>query len=202
MHLPGRLSSSTLGDLLGSLHRARITGTVELAEVATVGSGGVPGRIHRLHLRGGLVIGVETSLPVARVGDVRAGLDALFSLADARVAFRTARPLSSLATVSPLGPAEFLHGRPRSRDRGAPDSARGEQPPRSQPRPVADDPADRARALLGVPKGAAAGDVRRAFRRMAGALHPDRLAALGADERARMTARFAELSAAYHLLVA
>jgi hypothetical protein len=34
MHLPGRLSSSTLGDLLGSLHRERISGVVELRELA------------------------------------------------------------------------------------------------------------------------------------------------------------------------
>jgi hypothetical protein len=67
MHLPGRLSSSTLGDLLGSLHRAKVTGTVELAEIATFG--GVTGRTHRLHLRAGLVVGVDTPL----AGDLHDG---------------------------------------------------------------------------------------------------------------------------------
>jgi hypothetical protein len=189
MHLPGRLSSSTLGDLLGSLHRAKVTGTVELAEIATFG-GAVPGRIHRLHLRAGLVVGVDTPLALLSLRD---RLEALFELGDARLAFRTARTLASLAT--PLGPEAFLHGRPRLRDRGA-------SPPQSQPRPMTDDPAARARRLLGLPKDAAVGDVRRAFRRMASVLHPDRLTALGAEERAQGTARFAELSAAYHLLVA
>jgi hypothetical protein len=189
MHLPGRLSSSTLGDLLGSLHRAKITGTVELAEIATFG-GIVPGRIHRVHLRAGLVVGVDTPLALSSLRD---RLEALFELGDARVGFRTARPLASLA--APLGPAEFLHGRPRLRDRGF-------DPPQSRPRPITDDPTTRARRLLGLPKDAAVGEVRRAFRRMASALHPDRLTALGAEERAQKTARFAELSAAYHLLVA
>jgi hypothetical protein len=190
MQLPGRLSSSTLGDLLGSLHRAKVTGTVELAEIATFGRAGVPGRLHRVHLRAGLVVGVDTPLTLSSLRD---RLEALFALDDARVGFRTARPLASLA--APLGPAEFLHGRPRLRDRGA-------EPPQSQPRPTTDDPTVRARRLLGLPKDAALGDVRRAFRRMASALHPDRLVALGAEERAQGTARFAELSAAYHLLVA
>src|SRR5260221_423910 len=33
MHLPGRLRTTTLGDLLGALHRAGATGTLELAEL-------------------------------------------------------------------------------------------------------------------------------------------------------------------------
>jgi curved DNA-binding protein CbpA len=53
--------------------------------------------------------------------------------------------------------------------------------------------------LLGVSRGAGLADVRRAFRRLASALHPDR-APPGDEER--LAARFAELSAAYHLLVA
>jgi hypothetical protein len=51
MDLPGRLRSTTLGDLLGSLHRARVNGTLELAEDR--------GRIHRVHLAQGLVAAVE-----------------------------------------------------------------------------------------------------------------------------------------------
>jgi hypothetical protein len=51
MDLPGRLRSTTLGDLLGSLHRARVTGTLELAEDQ--------GRLHRVYLSEGLVAAVE-----------------------------------------------------------------------------------------------------------------------------------------------
>jgi hypothetical protein len=51
MHLPSRLRSTTLGDLLGALHRARASGTLELAEDR--------GRVHRVHLTQGLVTAVE-----------------------------------------------------------------------------------------------------------------------------------------------
>ncbi len=51
MELPGRLRSTTLGDLLGALHRARVSGTLELAEDR--------GRLHRVHLAQGLVAAVE-----------------------------------------------------------------------------------------------------------------------------------------------
>jgi len=205
MHLPGRLSSSTLGDLLGSLHRERISGTIELCEIAGPFQRGVSGRIHRVHLRAGLVVAVDSALAAASAA-LRDRLEALFSLSDATIAFRTARPLPSTALAAPLGPAEFLHGRPRARDRrgrGAPGPRHGrggpEDPPPSAP---ADDPAEHARRLLGIPRGAALAEVRRAFRRMASVLHPDRLASAASEERQRQAARFAELSAAYHLLVA
>ncbi|MGD0677646.1 MAG: J domain-containing protein [Polyangiaceae bacterium] len=51
MQLPGRLRSTSLGDLLGALHRAAATGTLELTEDR--------GRTHRVHLAGGLVSAVE-----------------------------------------------------------------------------------------------------------------------------------------------
>jgi curved DNA-binding protein CbpA len=56
--------------------------------------------------------------------------------------------------------------------------------------------------LLGISGEASLGDVRRAFRRLAGQLHPDRIVAASPEEQRRTAARFAELSAAYHLLVA
>ena len=52
MDLPGRLRATTLGDLLGALHRARVNGTLELAE-------GLEVRLHRVHLAQGLVAAVE-----------------------------------------------------------------------------------------------------------------------------------------------
>lgn len=51
MQLPGRLRSTTVGDVLGVLHRGGATGTLELAEDQ--------GRTHRVHLTGGLVVAVE-----------------------------------------------------------------------------------------------------------------------------------------------
>ncbi len=200
MHLPGRLSTSTLGDLLGSLHRESITGVIELREIRSAFGRGVPGRLHRVHLRAGLVVAVETPLPVPPRAELRARVDALFTLEDASVAFRTARPLPQALLAAPLGPGEFLHGRPRARDRVR---APRDEAPRSSARPTAtDDPCERARRLLGIPPGAALGEVRRAFRKIAGSLHPDRLASAAAEEQRRQAARFAELSAAYHLLVA
>src|SRR5580704_1298525 len=61
MQLPGRLRSTTLGDLLGALHRARATGTLELAEYH--------GRTHRVHLLRGLVVAVELDGPVPSLAE-------------------------------------------------------------------------------------------------------------------------------------
>ena len=250
MHLPGRLSTSTLGDLLGSLHRESITGVIELREIVGRGGRGVPGRLHRVHLRGGLVVAVDTAFRVPPLGEilcreglapgeavrllmtrieagdrraageilqssglasaaaVRAGLrtqlcervEALFGLEDATIGFRTARPLPHALQVTPLGPRDFLHGRPRVRTQSRPER---DEPPPSRVRPVVvEDPCERARRLLGIPRGAGLGEVRRAFRKIAGSVHPDRLASAALEEQRRQAARFAELSAAYHLLVA
>jgi DnaJ-domain-containing protein 1 len=61
MQLPGRLRSTTLGDLLGTLHRSRATGTLELAEFH--------GRMHRVHLSRGLVVAVELDGPVPSLAE-------------------------------------------------------------------------------------------------------------------------------------
>jgi len=66
MQLPGNLRSTTLGDLLGALHRSGLSGTLELVEDRGVQAG----RRHRVHLAQGLVERVETDLPVARLGEI------------------------------------------------------------------------------------------------------------------------------------
>ena len=66
MQLPGRLSATTLGDVLGTLYRGRATGVLELVECAP----SAVGRRHRLHLRAGLVGQVETPLRVPRIGEI------------------------------------------------------------------------------------------------------------------------------------
>ena len=266
MQLPGRLSASSLGDLLGALHRERTSGRLELAEIRGPFGHRVPERIHRIHLVSGLVTTVETELPVpplgeimkrrgafdaaalswllrridagdprstgeilvterlARVDAVRAGLeqqlrqrlDALFEIEDARVAFRTARPTGrEIWSARPLAPGDFLHGRPRRRDtssnaatgvprgRSAPANDDEREPPRSGTRvTLPATPRDHALALLGLGSRAETADVRKAFRRLAGRLHPDRFESASLEERKRQAAQFARISAAYHLLVA
>jgi hypothetical protein len=65
MILPGRLRATTLGDVLGALHRAGVTGTLELVEV------GAPAR-HFVHFERGLVNGVQTSRGRVPLGELLA----------------------------------------------------------------------------------------------------------------------------------
>jgi len=51
MQLPGRLRSTTLGDVLGTLHRANVSGTLELLEDR--------GRHHCVHMTDGCVVAVD-----------------------------------------------------------------------------------------------------------------------------------------------
>jgi hypothetical protein len=62
MQLPGRLKVTTLGDVLGSLHREEANGTLELVEAN--------GRTHRIHLSGGLVTAVEVDRAAASLGEI------------------------------------------------------------------------------------------------------------------------------------
>jgi DnaJ-domain-containing protein 1 len=265
MNLPGRLDGTTLGDLLGTLHRDRATGILELVEW----SGATAGRVHRVHLSGGLVARVETALRAPRLGEVlhregflsdadrrvlawrlasspgsrcgevlvreglatpdvvsaalrwqqRTRLDALEELRTARVRFRVARPESREERSVPLSPREFLYGRSRARDRAranaqghagyasrgaphgrTPNGARAE--PAEAARPAEDPRRVRALALLGLAATADGAAVKSAFRRLASQTHPDRFPSATPAERARLIRRFAELSAAYHELVA
>jgi hypothetical protein len=62
MHLPGRLRSTTLGDLLGALHRARANGTLELVEER--------GRAHRVYFARGLLVAVELDGASPSLGEI------------------------------------------------------------------------------------------------------------------------------------
>lgn len=62
MLFPGRLKATTLGDLLGTLHRSGACGTLELAESN--------GRTHRVHLTKGLVTAVELDRASASLAEV------------------------------------------------------------------------------------------------------------------------------------
>jgi hypothetical protein len=255
MNLPGRLRSTTLGDLLGALYRDRASGVLELLEDRGVGAG----RSHRLYVHGGLVEEVDTPIRAEKLGEllkhqgflgddgyrwlrrrltevpseragallVRAGivsreaigavlrhqlrtrLEALFGVADAIVRFHVPRPrLVEPDRPLPLSPREFLHGRPRYRDRGCPrpesrppSAATGHSAPRN-PGGRNDPLRTRALVVLGLGPEADRGAVQQAFRRLAANVHPDRHPRATPREKAELIRRFAELSAAYHSLVA
>lgn len=234
MMLPGRLRRTTLGDLLGTVYRAGVSGVLELVEA----QGERAGRAHRIYFDRGLVDDVETSFPAPRLGEVlskegllsrdslveltrrllsapgeRAGqvlvnaelaseaavvrglrrqlrlrLDALFRLGEADIRFHVRRPARAARFASPLTPPEFLHGRPRARARGA--------GPRAESAVLA----LAASRALGVEPWASRDEVRRAFRKLAAQVHPDRHYQATPAERAELLRRFAELSSAYHLL--
>ena len=62
MQLPGRLKATTLGDMLGGLHRSGASGTLELTEPS--------GRVHRIHLSSGLVTAVELDRATASLAEI------------------------------------------------------------------------------------------------------------------------------------
>jgi hypothetical protein len=243
MMLPGRLGATTLGDVLGALHRERASGTVELVE----DRGTTAGRVHRLFVAQGLIEAVETPLRAVRLGELlgqhgwlnadaarwlyrrliespgrrtgelllerglvtpdvlaaalrrqlRARLEALFTLGDACVRFHVPRPSARRGEATPLSPREFLYGRPRARDR----SRRASAPPNRQHVPPG---TDRQRALrtLGLEREVDRPTMMRVFRGLAVRFHPDRHPEATPDERDALIRRFAEISAAYHLLLA
>jgi hypothetical protein len=252
MQLPGRLSASTLGDVLGTLHRGRTTGTLELIELS-----GSNGR-HKIHLRDGLVVGLDTTHAVPRLGELLrqrelvgaralarlvlridagdrrpagtiliedaavppelveqglraqlvAKLEPLYRMSDAALRFY---PLRATDKSTPLAPSAFLRDRPRARDRqraqtshAAPSHRVGDAPPARPPlhpsRPL--DPAKQAALReLGLSSADDRVAIRRAFRRLALSIHPDRLMHATADVRADSARTLARLTAAYHLLV-
>jgi len=69
MQLPGRLKSTTLGDLLGALHRGLVTGTLELVESC--------GRTHRVFLAAGRVTAVEVDRASPSLGEILRAEDAV-----------------------------------------------------------------------------------------------------------------------------
>lgn len=196
--LPGSLQRSTLGDLLGALHRDRVTGTLCLEGEAP----GAPDR-YVIHWRDGLIHEVEA--PPRSPRDTRGGprvsaesegqrrerlerLEALFDLRRARVSFRV-MGARAIRAQAPLGPGEFLHGRKRLRDAG------------HEPRP-AQAPSARSLALstLGLSGEPSRAAISAAFRQLARRWHPDRYPNAGEQTRAALCRRFAQIAAAYATL--
>ncbi len=246
MQLPGRLRLTTLGDVLGELHRACASGILELVEVEGVRAG----KSHRVYFDSGLVEDVDTSLNHPRLGEIlardgvlsmsglarvarrlgeqpgkRVGeilveeglgnadlvasalrrqrtcrLEALYGLSEALIRFHVPRPRAGYRPL-PLSPREFLHGRPRAR--GQTRARTGERFTfRSSPQSASpfSEPQRAAYRALGLPVGASAREVQRAFRKLAAEQHPDRFPLASPAEKTQHLTRFARLSAAYHAL--
>jgi len=66
VRISGRLSETTLGDVLGTLFRARVTGLVRLTETLGVAAG----RTHAIYLSRGEVIAVDTQAKVPPLGEI------------------------------------------------------------------------------------------------------------------------------------
>jgi len=224
VELPGSLERSTLGDVLGALHRDRVTGTLTLQEAGS-------GRVHQ-HVvvwRDGLIHHVETSRRLgpapshgpraaaqwtqegAERAELLARLEALFQLTRARLSFRVMGPRPPRATA-PLGPSEFLHGRRRTRDAGdaapqtpLPPPPRTPLPPRTPPPRTPplppDTPRSRALRTLGLQGEPGVDAVRAAFRQLARRWHPDRHPGASEQTRAVLCQRFAQISGAYQQLI-
>jgi len=80
MRLPGRLRLTTLGDVLGAIHRAGASGVLELTDDR--------GATHRVFWADGMITQVDTELFRQRLGDLLAGQGFLGARALARLARR------------------------------------------------------------------------------------------------------------------
>lgn len=247
MQLAGRLRRTTLGDLLGTLHRARADGVLELTEDL--------GPTHRIHLSEGRVLALDSPSRWPPLGALlrRAGLldaqgqrrlmqriakspgklageivleerlvsrqalhavlreqllgklEPLFQLADARIGFHVACHRHRTG-IAPLSVADYLHGRPRARDRrvtrpAPPSTSRAERFRASPPTREPDSPRARALRSLGLPLEATGEQIKRAFRKLAREVHPDRFPTASPAQQKELARRFAALTKAYHLLL-
>ncbi|WP_394851236.1 DnaJ domain-containing protein [Pendulispora rubella] len=193
MLLPGRLRTTTLGDLLGTIYRAQASGTLELTEDR--------GRSHRIHFTEGRVIAVEIDgAAVPGIGlrqKLVQRLNMLEAIADAQVRFRVALRAPATKLNDPLDPADFLRGRRRARDGSK------TPPPAStkQVRPVSTE-RQSALHLLGLSQYADALSIKQAYRRLVRTYHPDLHPQASDSERRSLAQRFAAITQAYQRLVA
>jgi hypothetical protein len=231
MKLPGRLRSTTFGDLLGTIHRAGATGTLELAEDR--------GRTHRVHVGRGLVVAVEIdgaspSLAEILRADRAVGEDVLrrsllravssrrlhgqvlvdeFCLSPEVIGGALRRQtLGRLALLEQLADARVAFRvavrAPPSALHDAPLGPReflhGRRRSRERSSPLPPQVSGRLGAwrLLGLAPGARVDDIKRAYRQLARTLHPDTHPTATDDERRLLQARFVEVTEAYRSLVA
>ncbi|MDP9036410.1 MAG: DnaJ domain-containing protein [Myxococcota bacterium] len=229
MHLPGRLRGTTLGDLLGVLHRAACSGTLEVVEDR--------GRTHRVHLARGLVVAVEIDGASPSLAEIlrrdrladddvlrRSLLRAIasrrlhgqvliddFCLSPALVGTALRRQVvARLAVIEQLADARLAFRVALRPPRGAL-HAEPLQPReflhgrrRARERGGVPWPSTGADAwrILGLRAGAEVSEIKRAYRQLARSLHPDLHPAATDEERRVLQTRFAEATDAYRALVA
>ena len=126
-------------------------------------------------------------------------LTALFTLSDARVAYRVGRASVARAiTARPLTPEIFLHGKPRSRDRCQ------ASPDRDVPHHdlgLRDSARVRALLSLGLAPHSSTSDIKKAFHRMVSRLHPDRHMTAPRNQQEAARQRFVQVVNAYNTLM-
>ncbi len=86
MQIAGRLSSTTLGDVLATLHRAGVTGLIKLTET----SGPAAGRAHGIYLTQGAVSGVESQAVAMPLGEILRQRGLLDDLAERQLSLKLA----------------------------------------------------------------------------------------------------------------
>jgi len=230
MQLPGRLKATTLGDLLGTLHRAASTGTLELVEDR--------GRSHRVHLAQGLVVAVELDGAAPSLAEIlrreraadddvlrRSLLRAMgsrrlhgevlvddFRISPAVVGDALRRQvLARLSILERLADARVSFRvavrAPRGALHASPLGPReflaGRRRARARlegPMPAERD--DTPWAVLGIAPGADDAEIKRAYRRLARTVHPDLHPGVTEAQRRALEARFSEITRAYRSLVA
>jgi DnaJ-domain-containing protein 1 len=214
--IPARLRETTLGDVLGDLHRRRVSGVLEIevfdgrvARVLLVE--GAPSLITDLddapvgswlqaagdpRLLGEILADLgadEHEIATALRRQARARMEALFELRDGALRFRAV-----LLDGDRL--RRWFRAGPRAHRLTPRDFLHDRPRVRHRARPSGAEDADRAEALalLGLSGDVDQGAVRSAFRRAVAAEHPDR--AVDDTDRAARTARVARLSSAFHRL--
>ncbi len=230
MQLPGRLRSTTLGDLLGTLHRASASGTLELVEDR--------GRSHRVHVAQGLVVAVELDGAAPSLAELlrrdravdddvlrRSLLRALaarrlhgevlveeFRLSPTVLGHALRRQLMlRLAAIEQLGDARVAFRvavrAPRGALHGNPlgpgEFLHGRRRLRARAQDASMEASGSpAHRILGLTPGADPVEIKRAYRRLARSVHPDLHPHASPDERRALERRFSEIHEAYRSLVA
>ncbi len=232
MQLPGRLEKTTLGDLLGVVHRGGATGTLELVEDR--------GRAHRIHVAQGLVVSVEIDGVAPSLAEIlrrdraidddvlrRSLLRAMasqrlhgevlvheFRLSPSVVGNALRRQiLARLATLERLPGARISFRVALRAPRGSlhdlplqpNEFLHGRR--RLRERAAASPQPARVRdtahwRVLGLSPGASEVEIKRAYRRLARSVHPDLHPGASPEERRALEVQFSEITSAYRALVA
>ncbi len=220
MLLPGRLKETTLGDLLGTLHRAQATGRLVLIDDQ--------GERHEIVVRQGLVHGVMSALgprlgevleqarhfgPAAAQAQLRLGEYMVQRGGVSQDAVSSALGRLNLLKLDQLfllrdASIRFYVARPRpegeveARVLDSDEFLVG-RPRKREPGAVTRRPPSRGEALavLGLEAHATQADIRQAFRVLAQRCHPDRHPDVSAVHKTRLIVEFSRLTHAYHALM-